>query len=158
VLNQLGEYTEAMQCLLNAKAKVREITDTRVLEQSYDETNQRRRELLAELKPDTIRSWREKAPASKEKFDYAFLGGHPRSGTTLLEQILDAHPDVLAFDEPLSFSQEILSHVESSPARGRDAFRRLDSFSANRLAEMRQRYTKSLLREVTGEASARIFG
>jgi hypothetical protein len=33
----------------------------------------------------------------------AFLGGHARSGTTLLEKILDAHPSVAACDEALAF-------------------------------------------------------
>ena len=35
-----------------------------------------------------------------ERQKIAFLGGHPRSGTTLLEQILDAQPELRAFDEP----------------------------------------------------------
>ena len=62
--------------------------------------------MLAALKPEVIQRWRQEAPASTERFQVAFLGGHPRSGTTLLEQILDAHPEVLAFDEPVAFMQE----------------------------------------------------
>ena len=33
----------------------------------------------------------------------AFLGGHIRSGTTLLEKIIDAHPGVSAYDEALAY-------------------------------------------------------
>ncbi len=29
----------------------------------------------------------------------ALLGGHPRSGTTLLEQVLDSHPDIVSAEE-----------------------------------------------------------
>jgi hypothetical protein len=35
------------------------------------------------------------------------LCGHPRSGTTLLEQVLDAHPDIVATEETLIFRQDV---------------------------------------------------
>ena len=39
---------------------------------------------------------------------HAFLMGFPRSGTTLLEQVLETHPDVVALDErPLLLSAEV---------------------------------------------------
>ena len=59
------------------------------------------------LNPEMIRRWRQEAPPAGEKYRFAFLGGHPRSGTTLLEQILDANPEVLAFDESTAFLHEI---------------------------------------------------
>jgi hypothetical protein len=72
----------------------------------------------------------------------------------LLEQILDANPDVLAFDEPVSFNQEISSRIEGletqSPAKTRPA-------DKLRLSEMRGRYIKSLLREIPGEPAARVL-
>src|SRR5262249_23737838 len=107
VLDQLGQYEEAMRCLVESKSQVRTIIDTATLERGYDESDRQRRELLAALTPEMIRRWRQEPAASKERYQVAFLGGHPRSGTTLLEQILDAHPDVTAFDEPVAFSQEI---------------------------------------------------
>ena len=121
VLDQLGQYAEAMRWLVEAKALVRTITDTALLERGYDEGDRRRRALLAVLTPEMIRRWRQEAPASVERYQIAFLGGHPRSGTTLLEQILDAHPEVLAFDEPVAFSQEITSHINLSSLEGRSA-------------------------------------
>jgi len=157
VLDQLGQYEEALRWLLGAKALVRTITDTAALERGYDEGDRRRRESLAELTPEAIRRWREEPPATVERYQIAFLGGHPRSGTTLLEQILDAHPDVLAFDEPVAFSQEISRHVDSSPATGRGKLPSLDTLPLDRRAEMRRRYVKSLLREISDEPSARVL-
>jgi hypothetical protein len=104
-----------------------------------------------------IRRWRQEPPASVERYQVAFLGGHPRSGTTLLEQILDAHPDVLAFDEPVAFSQEITSHVNLSSPEGAAQLHTLDTLPASARAEMRGRYVKSLLREIEGEPTARIL-
>ena len=157
VLDQLGQYDEAMRWLVEAKAQVRTITDTTLLEQGYDEGDRQRRELLAGLTPEMIRRWRQEAPASNERYQIAFLGGHPRSGTTLLEQILDANPDVLAFDEPVAFSQEITRHTNLSPAPGTSALTLLDTLPAARRVEMRHRYVKSLLREVPDEPTARVL-
>ena len=157
VLDQLGQYEEAMRWLIEAKAQVRTITDTKLLEQSYDEGDRRRRELLAGLTPEMIRRWRQEAPAANAGYQIAFLGGHPRSGTTLLEQILDAHPEVLAFDEPVAFSQEITSHINLATGGSSTALTTLDTLPAARRSEMRRRYVKSLLREIPDVPSARVL-
>ena len=47
-------------------------------------------------------------------FALAFLGGHPRSGTTLLEQVLDAHPNVAALDEPGAFLEVLQPEFHKS--------------------------------------------
>jgi hypothetical protein len=85
------------------------------------------------------------------------LGGHPRSGTTLLEQILDANPEVLAFDEPVAFNQEITGHFNPPATPGQTPSQALDTLSAVRRVEMRRRYVKSLLREIPGEPAARVL-
>jgi tetratricopeptide (TPR) repeat protein len=157
VLDQLGQYSESMRWLVEAKALVRTITDTTQLERGYDEADRRRRALLAVLKPEMIRRWREEPPASLGRYQTAFLGGHPRSGTTLLEQILDAHPEVVAFDEPVAFNQEITSHINLSMQGGEVQLNTLDTLPTPQRAEMRQRYIKSLLREAEGEPDARIL-
>jgi tetratricopeptide (TPR) repeat protein len=154
VLDQLGQYDEAMRWLVQAKAQVRTITDIAALERGYDEGDRRRREMLTGLTPEMLRRWRQEAPASREQYQIAFLGGHPRSGTTLLEQILDAHPDVLAFDEPAAFAQEITGRL---PAGKVSAAQMLDTLPAAQRAEMRGRYVKSLLREIQGVPTQRIL-
>ena len=155
VLDQLGQYDEAMRWLILAKTQVRTITDTSLLEKSYDEGDRRRRELLAGLTPEMIRRWRQEPPASVEKHQLAFLGGHPRSGTTLLEQILDANPEVLAFDEPTAFLHEVEKPLLFDPSH--PAARQLDELPADRRRQLRQRYVKSLLREVPGQPAQRLL-
>ena len=158
VLDQLGQYDEAMRWLVTAKAQVRTITNIGLLEKSYDEGDRRRRDLLAQLTPEMIRRWRQEAPPAGEPYQIAFLGGHPRSGTTLLEQILDANPDVLAFDEPTAFQQEILSQLEFKQARtAAAASQMLDALPAGQRADLRRRYVKSLLREVPGTPAQRML-
>jgi tetratricopeptide (TPR) repeat protein len=154
VLDQLGNYAEAMTWLLEAKAQVRTITDTALLERQYDQTEHTRRKVLADLTPQMIQNWRQDAPATPECYQIAFLGGHPRSGTTLLEQILDANPAVLAFDEPVAFNQEIANQINGLETQNPAKLRPADRL---RLAEMRRRYVKSLLREIQGEPAARVL-
>ncbi len=146
VLDQLGDHDESMKWLIEAKARVRAITDTSLLERSYDENDRIRRQLLKDLTPAMIKGWRDECRDSEEPVHLAFLGGHPRSGTTLMEQILDAHPELIAFDEPVAMSQEIFSVFNRSTRMDRTA-RDLDSLRLPQRKEMRRRYIKSLLRE-----------
>jgi tetratricopeptide (TPR) repeat protein len=152
VLDQLGNHAEAMKWLLEAKARVRTITDTSLLERNYDENERMRRQLLADLTPAMIKRWRDESQASENPEQIAFLGGHPRSGTTLMEQILDAHPKVLAFDEPVAMSQEISAAFKRFSKVGRTAHA-LDELRLPHRTEMRERYLKSLLREIPGDSA-----
>jgi tetratricopeptide (TPR) repeat protein len=157
VLDELGQHPEAMRWLLEAKAQVRQLTDVALLEREYDKADNQRRSLIANITPEMIRQWRTDAPPSNSRYRLAFLGGHPRSGTTLLEQILDAHPEVLAFDEPVAFNQEITGHIPLPPGIGKIQARALNSLPTSRIPQMRQRYIKSLLREVAGEPTAQVL-
>ena len=100
VLDALGQYGEALRFLGEAKALARKMVNTDALIRDYDKWDGWRRELLATLTPDTVKRWRQEKEMATPQPRLAFLGGHPRSGTTLMEQILGAHPDVQAFDEP----------------------------------------------------------
>lgn len=57
--------------------------------------------------------------------DPVFLIGFPRSGTTLLDQVLDSHPDILVMDErpPLADVHERITRLEEASGR---AFVQLD--------------------------------
>ncbi len=59
----------------------------------------------------TVKRWGEQVEASNSMPtpQTAFIVGHPRSGTTLTEQVLAAHPAVVTLDE-----KEVLPHVEAT--------------------------------------------
>jgi len=149
VLDDLGQHAEAMRYLHEAKAILRASANTARMEQIYDQADRRRRALISELKPETIQKWRKETAASRTGL--AFLGGHPRSGTTLLEQILGAHPDIAAFDEPMAFTQEVLDQL--APLEGPAlTLKNLDHLAATRRTRLQDRYFKNLFRENTGAA------
>lgn len=147
VLDALGQPAEAMQQLHAAKALLRQTANVAAMEQDYDRADQRRRELLAALKPEMILRWRRETTPMPAGHRLAFLGGHPRSGTTLLEQILGAHPGVAAFDEPPAFVHEILEKLAPLNAAVSLTMNSLNALSAAQRAFYQQRYWKSLSRE-----------
>ncbi len=157
ILDEAGQYAEAWCQLLDAKNLSRQTVNVTQLEKGYDRADVRRRELLAALTPGIVQRWRQEVPPATNPRRLAFLGGHPRSGTTLLEQILGAHPEIHAFDEPQAFVNEIWDQL--SPMNAPQAFtlNDLNSLNPSRRAEMRRRYLKSLLREVEDEPGAKVL-
>jgi hypothetical protein len=70
----------------------------------------------------------------------ALLTGFPRSGTTLLEQVLDSHPGVVSSDEREAFARDIFPALWMSPATRSPTIAALDAVPAERLAAQRERY------------------
>jgi tetratricopeptide (TPR) repeat protein len=68
--------------------------------------------------------------------DPLFVVGFPRSGTTLLEQLLDAHPQLASFDEQ-PFLQRLVTRLNREHGGYPEA---LPSIGARERAEFRQRY------------------
>ena len=144
ILDRNGQYDEAMRFLGEAKQIVRGLTDTDTLLEGYDQSAESARRFTEGLPRTILRTWAEHFPERKREAipPLAFLGGHPRSGTTLLEQVLDAHPEVAALDEPTAFLDVL-----------QPEFHRSKELSSARLNTLRRLYTQALLRE-TGSAGA----
>jgi tetratricopeptide (TPR) repeat protein len=157
VLDALGQYAEALRWLLEAKALLRQTANIAAMEQDYDRADHRRRELLAALTPEAVRRWRQEDRIEPRPYGLGLLGGHPRSGTTLLEQILGAHPDLLAFDESEAFVQEVWDQIAPMNAPQPLTLNGLNALSPARRAELKRRYYKSLLRDVEGEPRAKML-
>jgi tetratricopeptide (TPR) repeat protein len=157
VLDGFGQYAEALGCLGKAKTLRCQTVNTAALEQEYERVNRTRRELLAELTPETLRRWREEAAGASCPHPLALLGGAMRSGTTLIEQILGAHPDILAFDESMDSLKELLRPLHlPPPARGL-TLKSLNGLTAASHSQLISRYLKSLLRETEEDPGGRLL-
>ncbi|PCJ18132.1 MAG: hypothetical protein COB04_07670 [Gammaproteobacteria bacterium] len=98
VLDAMGQYDAAMQCYARGNQLAKELDNFH-----YQKDSQQRlvKNLHDTFKAKTVtmpssntdKSWRDKFPSP------IFIIGFPRSGTTLVEQILACHPEVSAGDE-----------------------------------------------------------
>ncbi len=89
------------------------------------------------LQPDEARFPQESESPSADQSP-VFIVGFPRSGTTMLEQMLDAHPAFVSMDERII----IQTCVERMEAKGFDYPHQLDRLGAEDLQELRALYWK----------------
>jgi tetratricopeptide (TPR) repeat protein len=139
ILNRTERFDEAMQTLNEAKRLVRAVANIDAMLTEYDETAEHFKRYTLSLPKDIVRTWSREFPARvREPVPrLAFLGGHPRSGTTLLEQILGAHPEVASLDESLSFDMVAARLYNSST-----------QWPPARLNVIRRRYLQAFLTEL----------
>jgi len=129
ILDRLGRYDEAMAAFLAAKELLTPAAAPHIAGAQKVRTQLKQLGLL--IKPDTFQRWREAVRELQPVHRLALLCGHPRSGTTLLEQVLDSHEDIVSAEETNIFHDhtypflprnappeaDILSVLESAPAR-----------------------------------------
>lgn len=127
ILDRQGRYDEAMAACLEAKALLRPAAATPL--KILQGIQARVQEMEATITSSVLERWFAAQEALPPARRLAVLCGHPRSGTTLLEQVLDAHPAIVTAEEthilhdeaylPLSrgFSPEasVLQVLEAAP-------------------------------------------
>ena len=156
VLDELEQYAEAFRCLARAKALRSQTVNTSAFEAISANGNRSRRELLRQLTPEMLRGWREEAADVPCPHRLALVCGVMRSGTTLVEQILGAHPEVLAFDESMNSCKELLGPLQPPPT-GQVTLESLNGLPVAARARLTARYFKSLLRETDENPGGKVF-
>ncbi len=148
LLDRSERFDEAFRLLGEAKQMVRALTDTELLLKGYDQGAERARRFARAQPKNILATWANYFPKSKREAipSLAFLGGHPRSGTTLLEQVLDAHPAIAALDEPPAFT-EVLE----------PAFHKTREHSSARLNALRRLYSRALLEDLAPDAANKLL-
>jgi hypothetical protein len=134
LLDDAENYDEAYQALVSAKQLL--IPHVRPHVHECQLTLAKNREMVDGLDQACIDRWRAAAEGD-QPYRFAVLTGHPRSGTTLVEQVLDSHDDAISSDEfdvithwiylPIvtrfPFSQHVLSILDRVPAAVRQQAR-----------------------------------
>jgi Flp pilus assembly protein TadD len=152
VLDGLGDYEQAMQVLLRAKEQLR--PQSAHFLAAAQAVRQRQLEVVASLTVEDFRRWSDPLSRPGTPTRLAFLCGHPRSGTTLLEQILSAHPDVVSTDETGVWQREFVAPILRQPTSVEACVAELRAFTAEQLAAGREAY----LRFTTAHLGQRIDG
>ena len=105
VLDRQGRYDEAMAAFIEAKAPYQSQTES--FRYKREALFVKWRRVLAGISAEVLQRWSADGPQLRPARRLALLCGHPRSGTTLLEQVLDAHPDIVTAEETKTFFLEV---------------------------------------------------
>ncbi|HVU09285.1 MAG TPA: sulfotransferase [Verrucomicrobiae bacterium] len=101
ILDRQGRYSEAMAAFFEAKAMLKPLAAQPIAELKV--MRARINHLIANISSDKLKQWTAIANLFQPIHKIVLLGGHPRSGTTLLEQVLDSHPDIISAEETENF-------------------------------------------------------
>jgi hypothetical protein len=139
-LDGAGRYDAAFECYAAAKSALREefapVYESPRANTAYDGVG----EILDEFRRSAPSGWAKPpqapSPTGGERA-HAFLVGFPRSGTTLLEQVLAAHPDIVALDE-----RPVMIDVETEFLTRPGGVVRLAGIESEQLSPFREAYWK----------------
>jgi hypothetical protein len=131
VLDRQGRYDEAMAAFLSAKKLLRPDAQRWLPELKKHRAVIREQQIW--FSTETLQRWRDIGDQLQPRRRIAFLGGHPRSGTTLLEQVLDSHPGIIAAGETQVFANEALAPLKVLPPKEPPNLTALESLSRRML-------------------------
>ncbi|HYG21976.1 MAG TPA: sulfotransferase [Verrucomicrobiae bacterium] len=97
ILDRLGRHDEAMTSFQLAKALI--LPEAPPHRAELYATRERLANMRAGLSQAQLQRWIDAAPEFCNPQKLSLLCGHPRSGTTLLEQVLDSHPAITSAEE-----------------------------------------------------------
>jgi tetratricopeptide (TPR) repeat protein len=135
-----GDFDGAIESIERCK-QIQRLREKPFLAAS-DRVHEAMRVMIDAITRDDLRRWRDEAaglPAART----ALLTGFPRSGTTLLEQVLDAHPDLVSSEERDFIGAEMV-HAIAGERRNAPLIELLNDFPAARLEHERGRYFRAM--------------
>ena len=155
ILDRGGRYDEAMSALLEAKAIQRTMAApyAAALQLMHD----RAREMERTITADVLRRWRADAAQLQPSRRIALLCGHPRSGTTLLEQVLDAHSDITSSEETKMMHDEAYLPLVRDVPEGTPILQSLDAASPSLLMQVRENYFRCTERFIRKSIGGRLL-
>ena len=155
ICDRLGQNDEAWTVLCEAKAQLSGETPEHLRESHF--IRRRQWELTQSVTPADLRRWRQAGESLAPLKRIAFLTGFPRSGTTLLEQIIATNADTIATDESGILARQFIQPLVWQAADVMDAIIELRSFDAEQLTAGRESFyqmTESYLDQPIGRAAA----
>ena len=137
LLDRHGQFDEAMDAMLQCKAVFGPI------EGPVRQESERMQRILCEIAEGVsqadLQRWTTAARVVPSE-RVALLTSFPRSGTTLLEQLLDAHPDLVSSDEREAFARDIFPSMWLEPGTTRPTLAALNNMPQERWTRQRTRY------------------
>lgn len=135
------DYAGAVAAIERAKFILREMPEAKRLAQQARVNNAVLGRIYESLDRATLAEWAAASlPPDPRVSGVAHLVGFPRSGTTLLEQVLDAHPGLVDSPERVVFSRDVFKAMYRPTGTETLSLDALRAIPPARLAEQRRRY------------------
>lgn len=141
ILDRQGRYDEAMAAFLQAKELLR--PDAAHYLASQQAVHRHLKAAAADISRDVLRRWFDSRSEFRAPCRLALLCGHPRSGTTLLEQVLDSHPEIVSAEETSIFFETYLALKRGCQDEA-SVFSVLESASPGSLRQARENYFRCM--------------
>lgn len=157
VLTLLGDaldaqkrYADAFPCYVQANDDLRRL---HAAERGNNAAPEAARSLISYFENERSTRWTtsDHGPVEGEFEGHVFLLGYMRSGTTLLEQVLAANPDIVALEE-----KGLLARMGDEYLTSAWELDRLATLGQDELTKLRKQYW-SKVREYLPDATARVF-
>jgi hypothetical protein len=132
-----GDYDAAMEAMLRSKEFLRD--QEKPLLQESEKLQKILGTIAASATPEHFERWLETGRSFPQQ-KVALLTGFPRTGTTLLEQVLDSHPGLVSSDEREAFARDIFPAMWTTETIRVPTIEVLDAIPPERLKAQRQRY------------------
>jgi len=134
--DQQGDYEGAIHAIEKCKRLQRQ--NEAPLAKVSERSHRRLQQLVDQISSEHFTDWNRQT-AELPQSRVALLTGFPRSGTTLLEQVLDAHPDVVSSEERDFIGKELFSQVTQRQG-SKSLLDILQDLTPQQIAAQRERY------------------
>ncbi|MBX3323644.1 MAG: sulfotransferase [Phycisphaeraceae bacterium] len=151
VRDRTAQYAAAVEDLHAAKALL--APDARRWQQPGNEAQYTLRRFIQEITAERVGQWEQRS-ADFPGARVAALVGFPRSGTTLLEQVLDAHPQIASVEETSYWSSLIVSGILRSQGGHESFAQALDQVDRATMLKIRESYLSALRSHVGAERAS----
>ena len=141
VLDRQGRYDEAMAAILEAKALLNPKAGPQLAELKI--VRARLETMKTGVTAEMFQRWFDSGQALQPPRQLALLGGHPRSGTTLLEQVLDSHPDIVSAEETTLFHDDAYMPLTRGRPENEPMLSVLEAATAGALQQSRANYFRA---------------
>lgn len=154
-LDNAGDPVGAMRELLAAKQQLAPVSLAHY--KSWRELSDRQWLLTTSLDAHRLRSWQDLAGKLQPSMRICLMAGFPRSGTTLLERILVAHPECIGTDESGILATQFRNPLVFEAPDIVTALAELDALDAESLADGREEYLRCTCEYLGEQLDGRIL-
>jgi len=155
IYDRQGRYDEAMTAFLEAKALL--LPDAPPLLAQLQSMIRNLKEMQNNVTAEMLQRWFDAGRKLQPAHRLAFLGGHARSGTTLLEQVLDSHPDIISAEETWFFYYKVYDFLTRSLPPGTSMLAGLEAAQTEALRQARNNYFRSMASHLGNPVGHRIL-